>query len=386
MSDIPPEWSSCWDHVFHRLNKFHPLPEIPADWALHTVNLASEWVEQQYMAHLAGRPLIPPPPELDVPTILACSQLAFLLAEAYRNPSMNDTHERSLLARFPPAERMLLTHPSVVLDSGYRIIIWYIPEALHGYIQSDMYTATLRMSHHLRKSVTRGAGQWRTNGANFHATNGADVTPGCINIAPCWFQQGRECQGTPPENTRDGFMPEVSATLKGERGMSMIFEMQRPGLLASAAMRVMPTAILGFRLNPHQTQSLGRFLGVGRHVPKPQALGVHLHRSRRFDILTSIGSYRQAVMHLINLGIDIAYDPGVMVGYSGRLIRHGVRVDEGDRIVWAWFVRDSVHNYARTPRLEYAKYNPLDLAMYEHVKYNQADFVRYGTLGLTCPA
>jgi hypothetical protein len=55
-----------------------------------------------------------------------------------------------------------------------------------------MYTATLGMSHHLRKSVTRGAGQWRTNGANFHATDGADVTPGCINIAPCWFQQGRE--------------------------------------------------------------------------------------------------------------------------------------------------------------------------------------------------
>ncbi|KAG1850784.1 hypothetical protein C8R48DRAFT_778127 [Suillus tomentosus] len=154
MSDIPPEWSSYWDHVFHRLNKFHPLPEILVDWALHTVNLASEWVEQQYMAHLAGRPLIPSPPKLDVPTVLACGQLAFLLAEAYWNPiqldidmvrynealtkretGMNDAHKKSLLARFPPAERMLLTHPSIVLDSGYRVIIWYIPEALHGYIQ-----------------------------------------------------------------------------------------------------------------------------------------------------------------------------------------------------------------------------------------------------------
>lgn len=89
MSDIPPEWSSYWDHVFHRLNKFHPLSKILADWALHTINLVREWVEQQYMAHLAGRPLIPPPPELDVPTVLACSQLAFLLAKAYRNPSQS---------------------------------------------------------------------------------------------------------------------------------------------------------------------------------------------------------------------------------------------------------------------------------------------------------
>lgn len=49
--------------------------------------------------------------------------------------SMNDTHKESLLARFPPAEEMLLTCPSVILDSGYMIIIWYIPEALNGYIQ-----------------------------------------------------------------------------------------------------------------------------------------------------------------------------------------------------------------------------------------------------------
>ncbi|KAG2108200.1 uncharacterized protein F5147DRAFT_652922 [Suillus discolor] len=214
MSDISSEWSSYCDHMFHQLNTFHPLPEI-------------------------SEPLIPPPPKLDIPTIITCAQLVFLLAEAYQNPSMNNVHKKLLWARFPPAERMLLTRPLIVLDSGYRIIIWYIPEALHGYIQSDMYTATLRMSHHLQKSVIRGASQWRTNGANFHATDGTDVTPKCINIAPCWFQQGRECQGTPPENTWDGFMPEVLATLKGERGMSMILEMQRSRLLASTAMRVM---------------------------------------------------------------------------------------------------------------------------------------------------
>ncbi|KAG1901136.1 uncharacterized protein F5891DRAFT_1187832 [Suillus fuscotomentosus] len=422
MSHIPPEWSSYWDHVFHRLNKFHPLPEIPGDWALHTINLASEWVEQQYMAHLAGRPLIPPPPELDVPTILACGQLAFLLAEAYRNPiqldismvrynealtkretGMNDVHEESLLARFPPAEKMLLTRPLVVLDSGYRIIIWYVLEALNGYIQSDMYTATLGMSHHLRKSVTHGASQWRTNGANFHATDGADVTPRCINIAPCWFQQGRE--GTPPENTWGSFMPEVSATLKGERGMSMILQMQRPGLLASAVMCVMHPQQYWASIRTHielghwaashgfedMYQNLKHWASIYTGVTVMCNRLSPYHKDPKcppegFNILTSIRSYRQAMMHLINLGIDIAYDPGVMVGYSGRLVRHGVRVDEGDRIIWAWFVRDSIHNYTRTPRPEYAKYSPLDLDMYEHVKYNQADFVRYGTLGLTCPA
>ncbi|KAG1776569.1 hypothetical protein EV702DRAFT_945021, partial [Suillus placidus] len=74
-----------------------------------------------------------------------------------------------------------------------------------------------------------------------------------------------------------------------------------------------------------------------------------------FDILTCIGSYRHAVMQLTNLGIDLVYNLGVMVSYLGRLVRHGIHVDEGDQIVWAWFLRDSVHNYARTPCPDYAR-------------------------------
>ncbi|KAG1841154.1 hypothetical protein C8R48DRAFT_543900, partial [Suillus tomentosus] len=62
-----------------------------------------------------------------------------------------------------------------------------------------------------------------------------------------------------------------------------------------------------------------------------------------FDVLTCIGSYGRAIMRLTNLGIDLVYKPGVMVSYSGRLVRHGIWVDEGDRIVWAWFMRDSMH-------------------------------------------
>ncbi|KAG1868929.1 hypothetical protein C8R48DRAFT_582909, partial [Suillus tomentosus] len=72
------------------------------------------------------------------------------------------------------------------------------------------------------------------------------------------------------------------------------------------------------------------------------------------DILTCTGGYDRTVMQLTNLGIDLVYNPGVMVSYSGRLVRHGVRVREGDKIVWAWFMRDSVHNYTQTPRTEYA--------------------------------
>jgi hypothetical protein len=42
----------------------------------------------------------------------------------------SETREEVLLNKFPPEEEHLLTTPSVVIDSGGRIIVWYLPGAL----------------------------------------------------------------------------------------------------------------------------------------------------------------------------------------------------------------------------------------------------------------
>lgn len=87
MSNPFPEWSSYADHLSFVRSGMRTLPVIPEDWALHTTNVASEWVEQQFLAHIGGRPLVDPPPELDAITILSCGQLALLMAYAYEHPS-----------------------------------------------------------------------------------------------------------------------------------------------------------------------------------------------------------------------------------------------------------------------------------------------------------
>ncbi|KAG1868328.1 hypothetical protein DFJ58DRAFT_837967 [Suillus subalutaceus] len=385
MSQISPESCSYSNHAdFLRNGVFRPA-RIPQDWALHTTNVASEWVEQQFLAHIAGWPLVNLPPKLDMVTMLSCGQLALRMAHAYqhsnidiirynealakRESGMNDAQEEALLTKFPPAENIFLDTPSVVMDSGFRVILWYIPDGLSPWVQNDMYAATVSMGDLLKKSVTtrKGSG-WRTHESNFRPAELPGLTPGCINIALCWFQQGHECYGPPPNNPEDGFKPEVSATLKGERSLSMIMDMQRPALLASAALRVM---------HPQLYWASAAAVMCNHQSPNhrdPKCL------PEAFDILTSIGSYRQAIMKLPNLGIELAYNPGVMVSYLGRLVRHGIRVDEGDRIVWSWFLRDSVHNYARTPRPDYARYNPADLNAYKLAKYNQANFTVYGKL------
>ncbi|KAG2747987.1 hypothetical protein P692DRAFT_201715939 [Suillus brevipes Sb2] len=62
-----------------------------------------------------------------------------------------------------------------------------------------------------------------------------------------------------------------------------------------------------------------------------------------FDIMTSVGHYCDGLMTLYNLSIRLQYNPGAMVGCSGHIVRHGVTYT-GNHIVWAWFIRDSLHN------------------------------------------
>ncbi|KAG1887201.1 hypothetical protein F4604DRAFT_1675212 [Suillus subluteus] len=164
---------------------------------------------------------ISPPLTIDVPTMLACQHLAQVLADAYSNPSrpfppfarynealhkrstrMVATHEDSLLEKFPHGQECLLEKPSVILDLAGHIILWYLPDAISPWIQAEMEDATIGMGSLLMKSMTSGLDtQWRT-------------FPGCINLAPCWFMQGREPHGLPPA---DGFTPKVSACPERER-------------------------------------------------------------------------------------------------------------------------------------------------------------------------
>lgn len=76
--------------------------------------------------------------------------------------------------------------------------------------------------------------------------------------------------------------------------------------------------------------------------------------------MTTVGNYQPAVMEFTNLGISFSYDSGSMIASSCRLMRHAMEVKEGDRIVTAWYMRDSIHNFVGVPRTEFAKYVDVD--------------------------
>ncbi|KAG1888825.1 hypothetical protein F4604DRAFT_1502486, partial [Suillus subluteus] len=241
--------------------------------------------------------------------------------------------EENLLARYPPDGEILLDRPAVVCDKFGIIILWYLPGAI------DLAIQVIRLA----KSVTRGAetnGKWLTHESNFYPSQHG-ITPGCINLLPAWFVQG---------HLAPKFHLEVLATLKGDDGRSFCQAIQRPAVLIAAALRVMHPNLywsslvtqlaLGVwaadrkldemrdRLREWASVFTALSIMCNRHSPFHRD---PLSRSQWFDVMTSIGNYGGARMKMPNIGIEIVYDSGAMAAGSGRIIRHGVDVVDGDR-------------------------------------------------------
>ncbi|KAG2139256.1 hypothetical protein DEU56DRAFT_698823, partial [Suillus clintonianus] len=212
--------------------------------------------------------------------------------------------------------------PSVLVDSGGRIIAWYLPNAITHWIQAEMEQATVNMGHLLKKSMTNGQQtKWRTFSKYFHSSNGSPLTPGCINIAPCWFQQGHEVR---PTGLYQGIL--VSAALKGDGGPAVILSMQRSALLTSAALRVMHPDLywasvttqikLGQWAKENDLIDIYTCLQLWASVFNCAAVICNRqcppHRDPSstpdgFDLMTSIGNYSEGIMTLSNLGIRLQY-------------------------------------------------------------------------------
>ena len=72
-------------------------------------------------------------------------------------------------------------------------------------------------------------------------------------------------------------------------------------------------------------------------------------RRQWYDLLASIGRYRNCNLKLPGIGLSLEYGPGSVVGLLGGVLEHEVPHFEGERVCYAYFMRDSVHEWAGVP-------------------------------------
>ena len=72
-------------------------------------------------------------------------------------------------------------------------------------------------------------------------------------------------------------------------------------------------------------------------------------RKQWYDLLVTLGHYRNCNLELPGLGLSLEYGPGTVVGLLGSTLEHEVSHFEGERVCYAYFMRDNVHEWARVP-------------------------------------
>ena len=62
-----------------------------------------------------------------------------------------------------------------------------------------------------------------------------------------------------------------------------------------------------------------------------------------YDLVASLGNYKQARLGFPELGLELQYNPGTAAGFCGNVLMHGVGDwGEGDRVCYALFMRKAV--------------------------------------------
>jgi hypothetical protein len=68
-----------------------------------------------------------------------------------------------------------------------------------------------------------------------------------------------------------------------------------------------------------------------------------------YDLLATLGPYQKCNLNLPGLGLSLDYGPGAVVGLSGMMLEHEVPRYEGERVCYAYFMKDNVHEWAKIP-------------------------------------
>lgn len=66
-----------------------------------------------------------------------------------------------------------------------------------------------------------------------------------------------------------------------------------------------------------------------------------------YDLLATVGNYHDAEFELSTLGIKLRYNPGTVIAVAGKTLEHGMPSFKGERVCYAFFMKESVHERMR---------------------------------------
>lgn len=157
--------------------------------------------------------------------------------------------------------------------------------------------------------------------------------------------------------------PQVGATLQSSAALQWLDEISTSNIISSAILAVIHpelynagrASLIHLRENAEfQHQDVDHVLNRwtssfnGLSVISNRRTPLHRDggtRNHWYDLLITLGRYRNCNFELPGLGVSLDYRPGTVVGLSGMVVQHSVPACGKDRVCYAYFMRDNLHEW-----------------------------------------
>jgi Oxygenase domain of the 2OGFeDO superfamily len=158
--------------------------------------------------------------------------------------------------------------------------------------------------------------------------------------------------------------PQVSAILHAPAALNWLNEIMESSAILSAIIAVIHPELYNTgrgtlnrlrqvpKIQPQDVLNKWTSIFNGVSVISNRTTPLHRDGNSRFhwyDLLATFGRYQNCKLELPGLGVALEYGPGTVVGLSGSMLEHAVTSFEGERVCYAYFMRDNVCEWARVP-------------------------------------
>ncbi|KAI5981387.1 hypothetical protein F5J12DRAFT_788651 [Pisolithus orientalis] len=287
------------------------MSKTPHGWQMELTDCIASYMKARFQEEVFSRPHT-------LPDILI---LFLVLCEA---DHISSSMSGKIRVEKPAMQKLLrdveVTELAILVTNSNTIHIWYLPDAL---------------SPKRRDSIKASPQAWQTDKSYFH--DNAELK-GAINLSPAWFQQGHG-----PQN---GFL-EASWLLKSRTENTStrewVNQMSNTNALLSVILHV-------FHL---QMYADGReaLICLGKQVEQQVDLDMSsmyssmsmmvnqatcYHRDINgwdpwYDMLVTVGNYPPLDFVIPTLNLQLHYNPGMIIAFSGSALEHGVGAVDSDR-------------------------------------------------------
>ena len=240
----------------------------------------------------------------------------------------------------------------------------------------------LTIPRQLREKKPLGPGQkgsWQRQAALFQQPEGVTPPLGVPVFSPALFPTGRSvrddsvlCQLSLTQcQPLSGHSPVVSGSLTTENresGAEFLEKVYAPNAIISAILAIIHPQQFryGMALNDQladqepfkEVMAKWSSCFTGMQVINNRIIGPHRDTGGPYsslDVIATVGDFKGGHIHLTNSPYDFRQSPGSVLALASRVFEHEVMPYEGNRISFAWFVKDALYQWAHIPEIPWAQ-------------------------------